>query len=66
MLELSDVDMGEVVDGESTDQLLKRLLLRLLDGTAKTSPLIGRMDRLEVAILEGMKRSRSRTFGSNG
>ena len=62
MLELDD--SLDQLTGDSTDELLKKLLLKLLSQPA--NPVVSRLDRLEEALIEGMKRSRSRTFGSNG
>ena len=66
MLELHDIALEEVVDGQSTDELLKKLLLRLLSAPQASFSASQRFDRLEAALLEGMRRGRSRTFGSNG
>ena len=50
----------------SLEEMLRRVLRRLLQDPPKTDWMASRIDRLEQAIVEGLRRSRSRTFGSNG
>ena len=65
-----------MIDVENKDSLLKALieLVHMLsekqniddeDDEDLDSPMIHRMDNLESALLSAMKKSRSRTFGSN-